>query len=497
MVEAGFLGGEIKKGEAIPLKVNKFGNSICFGATGSGKTTSYISINLANKMKCENGMLLFDFKGNLHLKAKTIAKKQKKLNRVIEIGKPWSSHINLLEYCDSKALEDYMHGFANRNVDSFWTNSAINLVTSVLELLDINKAIAQNLDIDSNLWSRSFIEEMSKEYSFRLLHKIVSDLQSIKEFIDKQSILKRNLENFYNRVDSDESRDKVALYHQKLSSLIANLEPYRTYKKNVNDGTGLSGVVVSASSSIQVLAKDDFLNKSGIDIVKKLEEGFMVIINSSNLNSQILSIIHRGVVSNLLKRAHKKSARAVSIFIDEAHQVLNSSTIPETSVCRENRFEYFLATQDISSLVNTFKSESIVEELLSNIHQQLEFKAENINKNPKEGFVYQDITNQKWGRVKPILISQKEEIEAEIEFQEINNIKDRFLLTNISDRGYIEYDKFLMSKKGKVIFKHITGETSEILFGAKYLLKEAKERIIEENIHADVYCSFDNDFYDS
>ncbi|MFP4333783.1 MAG: hypothetical protein ACLFQJ_10840, partial [Campylobacterales bacterium] len=319
-------------------------------------------------------------------------------------------------------------------------------------------------------------------FSFRLLHQTVSDIENIKEFMQKQEVLLKKLKRQYMKDASSHSKKLTALYYKQLFHLLDSLKPYKTYSKDTNDGSGLSGVIIVANTSLQVLAKDDFLNRDDTDIVKKLEDGFMVIINSANLNSQILSIIHRGVVSNLLKRSHKDNPKPISIFIDEAHQVLNKSTIPETSVCRENRFEYYLATQDMSSLLNTFKSQSILDELMSNIHQHLEFKAENITKNPRDGFAYKDITNKKWGSVAPMLISREEEVEVEIEFQELNNVKSSFLLDDIEESGYIEYDRFLMSKEGKVLFKQACGYTKEVLFGAKYLLDETEDEIPKSKV---------------
>jgi len=452
MAKVGFLNENRNHESSIPLRDDRFGNSICFGATGSGKTTSYISINLANAIEEGRGVLLFDFKGNLHLKAKVISTQKNKLDKVIEIGKPWSTHINLLEYCDVKSLEEYIIEFSRSSSDPFWSNSAVSLITAVFEIMQINKNIVENLNIDADI-----AKNIHYGYSFRLLHSTISNIETIKKFLYGQEILLKKIEFFYHRANMREQSLSM-YYHSKLSSVLKSLESYKTYSKENNDGSGLSGVIISASSTLQGLAKDEHLNRKELDIVKKLEEGFLVIVNSANLNSHIVSIIHKGITSNLLKRAHKNSSTPISIFIDEAHQVLSLSTIPETSVCRENRFEYFLATQDISSLRNAFNNDSIVDELLSNIHQQLEFKAENIKKNPNDGFVYEDIKNKKWGSVVPMLIDKDMEIDAEIEFQTINQIKERFLLDEICEEGYLEYDRDLMTREGKVFYKQRDGK---------------------------------------
>lgn len=66
-----------------------FTNAIIFGRTGSGKTSCAILPNIENRIKSNYGLLVYDFKGNLHLQVKYLANKYKRLSDVIEIGKPW------------------------------------------------------------------------------------------------------------------------------------------------------------------------------------------------------------------------------------------------------------------------------------------------------------------------------------------------------------------------------------------------------------------------
>ena len=61
--------------------INKdFTNGIIFGRTGSGKTTCAILPNIEDRIKSDYGLLIYDFKGNLHLQTKYIANKYNKLS---------------------------------------------------------------------------------------------------------------------------------------------------------------------------------------------------------------------------------------------------------------------------------------------------------------------------------------------------------------------------------------------------------------------------------
>ena len=59
-----------------------FTNAMFFGRTGSGKTTGAILPVMEDRIKSDYGLLVYDFKGNLHLQTKYLANKYKKLNNV-------------------------------------------------------------------------------------------------------------------------------------------------------------------------------------------------------------------------------------------------------------------------------------------------------------------------------------------------------------------------------------------------------------------------------
>ena len=98
------MGFNTPKGKYIKnIEVPKdFTNAIFFGRTGSGKTTGAILPVIQDRIKSDYGLLIYDFKGNLHLQTKYIANKFNRLDDVVEIGKPWGENINILKYLTTK-----------------------------------------------------------------------------------------------------------------------------------------------------------------------------------------------------------------------------------------------------------------------------------------------------------------------------------------------------------------------------------------------------------
>ncbi|NBK99611.1 MAG: hypothetical protein EOM50_16665 [Erysipelotrichia bacterium] len=71
---------ENQKNILVPLD---FTNAICYGQTGSGKTSSFILPNIEHRILEGHSVIVFDYKGNMHLKVKCIADNLGRLKDVI------------------------------------------------------------------------------------------------------------------------------------------------------------------------------------------------------------------------------------------------------------------------------------------------------------------------------------------------------------------------------------------------------------------------------
>ena len=57
-------------------------------------------------------------------------------------------------------------------------------------------------------------------------------------------------------------------------------------------------------------------------------------------------LFNNSIYNNLIKRTTSNNNSGITIFLDEAHKIININSLPETSICRENNFEYIMAVQN-------------------------------------------------------------------------------------------------------------------------------------------------------
>ncbi len=149
-----------------------FTNAIIFGRTGSGKTSCAILPNIENRIKSNYGLLVYDFKGNLHLQVKYLANKYERLSDVIEIGKPWGKKINI---CDYLSINNLSQIVGESNVlDNYWTNASKNLFEVIYKIhKDLNYLIVELNDElkKSKKSSLFFSSEFVKNSSYNQIQK--------------------------------------------------------------------------------------------------------------------------------------------------------------------------------------------------------------------------------------------------------------------------------------------------------------------------------------
>lgn len=106
----------------VPLA---FTNAMCYGQTGSGKTSSFILPNIHERIVQGHSVIVFDFKGNMHLKVKCVADNLGRLNDVLEIGVLWGERLNLLEGLSEKEIDTLLSsGGFNKD---YWDMAALSL----------------------------------------------------------------------------------------------------------------------------------------------------------------------------------------------------------------------------------------------------------------------------------------------------------------------------------------------------------------------------------
>lgn len=428
-----------------------FTNGIVFGRTGSGKTSCAILPNIEDRIKSDYGLLIYDFKGNLHLQTKYLAQKYNKLSDVIEIGKPWGKNINLCDYLSLKQIPLIVKS-QNLKTD-YWDTASRNLLENIYtvyknfyilkdELIRAIRGFELNYDV--------------KEPSYSTIYSCITSVWELSSFYNKMSENLEYVEIYFNKYKNNRTLKKRKNIISNLISDIKKslkcLELYKNIKKD--DDSGRNAVANHLNSVLNALATKLYLNKGDIDIIKELRAGKIVIIDVSSFNENILNIINLAIYTRL-QNAICETMKPVSIIIDEAQKVLNNDYLPQTDVCREAKFEYLFATQDPVLLINKLGQNNF-DELYSNLVSKYSLVTNTYSDLAE--FEYINLSNERKVYANPLFIDRKELIKVEYAYLNMNNLlkvvdyksKEPFIF--IHDNRLLEDYKIMIETiKGKFI----------------------------------------------
>lgn len=414
-------------------------SAIYYGRTGSGKTSCAILPNIEDRIKSDYGLLIYDFKGNLHAQVKYLAKKHNKLNSVIEIGKPWGKKINLCDYLSIKQISSILDN--NSMNDEYWNTASKNLLEAIYTIyknLHYMRGILASIDISFNLILGFFKDELS----YKVLFRIISNVTNVSEFYKNGNISIESIEEYIMINEDDKTiYAKVKKLKKVVSTVKEALTSISLYKsvKEAETG-GKNGVVNHLNSIMNNVSAKEFLNESEINIIKELRSGKIIVVDVSNLAENILNTINLCVYSRLQK-LNTKFQKPVSIVIDEAHKILSPKYLPEVDVCRESNFEYIFATQDPILLINKL-GENKFNQLCVNIIDKYSFNTDNYNYLKK--FEYINMNTNETSTIKePLFIIEEALFDAEYNFQKNERIY-----------GYAEYidgEKYILIYDEKLI----------------------------------------------
>jgi hypothetical protein len=452
-----------------PLIPATFTNSICYGQTGTGKTVGYILPNIEERIKLGHSFLIYDFKGNLHTQVKQIANKYNKLDLVYEIGKLWGSSINLLTLTSSSSLENIFSTLHGNTSEQYWKNASFNLFNTLVVMLKsfiITKEILeQELEDKDNkqldYYKRIFAKYKIDTLSFKTMYSLICDPIYFSNFISEAKLSTLVLEKIL-KENEFKKEDKLYIAYDEL---INKLDSFKTYEnlKDSNETSGKFGVIGVLSSVLSGIANLEFLNNDGFDIIKELNSSKIIILNVSSLGENIISALNIALYDELTKRVSYQKLNPISIFIDEAQKVLTSKYIPDVDVCRENAFEYILATQDITLLENKIGRVNMTE-IKRNIATVFSFKTNDEMMsitNDLKRFEYIDFKDNKKYILEPSFVDKDEFDFVELEYQTRNNIFNSFSIKKINNtillhqaslyRSHQAYQKDLITKEIKII----------------------------------------------
>lgn len=459
------------KNVKVPLVDDSFTNAICYGRTGSGKTTAFILPNIENRIKKGHGILVYDFKGNMHKHVKYIANSLGKLQDVYEIGKPWGENIDLLKDSNTTIITSMLDTVNSHGTNDYWRNASNNLLSNIYNLLKNSHMMYEiifNLQEVRKLQIVIAQSKLNLELSDVLapnIKNIFSCVKSIKhltEFLDMQKDIIETTNKFITIMTKHKQLSmympfvrKISMYHNNVFKYYDNLAEYHGVTNNPDEVSGKFGVLGVLSSLLSIAASKDYLSNDKFDVLQALMKGKIVILNVANLDSSLITLFNINIYRRLQNKIFYSDACPVTIFMDEAQKVLSENHLPEVDICRECGFEYIFSTQDELLLENKLGPHK-AKEMLRNVATQYSFTTnmnESINDTHKlNSFEYCDLNTHRTYYAKPLFFSDEDLFDTEFEFQKQRDIlektsyksEEKFILRYQSDleessEAYIEF----------------------------------------------------------
>jgi len=498
----GFLNTNIESKQ--PLVPTNFTNAICYGQTGSGKTTGFMLPNIENRIKLNHGILIYDFKGNFHEQIKYIAKKYNKLSNIHEIGKPWGEKINILNHSTSRTLQSMFNSVSGNNItdNDYWNNSAYNLFQNLYFSLKGIKDITDTISTINNKIIKLDTKESLQNYypNIKNISKIIKSPEALKKFIKElnqkiaffTTIIKTNLIEYSKTYKQKQTIMKFLTLLSKLEEISDNLQGYKNLSNSTdNSNSGNNAVLQVLNNTIISIAHKECFNQDQFDIVNNLLAGKIIIIDVSSFNTEMLNFLNLSIYTRLIRQTSLSTKKnKITIFIDEAQKVINHNSMPDVDICRENKFEFILSTQD-KILLNKQIDSLNMEILLKNITYQFSFKTttpqnSSIDTSKLDNFQYVEILNNKKYTTNPIFIEKNDLFDVEYEYQK--NINAKKLINISTKKKFIlkYYAEIYEDYKALIFYKTTkTYEIVDIYFDTK-LLDEIKNEIDSNNIDIDI-----------
>ena len=464
--------------ESSPIIVKEtFTHSIAFGETGCGKTTGYIYPNLKERLESGHGILLYDYKGKEHLSVKYLAEESHRLDDVIEIGKPWGKNINIIQNMDEDELDKFFEILFDHGKDGkFWQNGSKSLAQSILKILKGIEVFSRDMQLCDAKWNRSkpYISAGDFKYpqkrnmtslvqickTFEYLGSFISNLDSLKS--ETQSIISNSIiKNISADSDIKLLKDKynsVIKSRLKLLEIIdATSDSLASFGDESNENLS-QNIIGSMTAPLLTLSQNKYFNDDAFDIVKALNEGKIVVINTESLSETIVESLNNSLMYELSKRTRKIHLNPISIFIDEVQRMMSSKTDFPIDVFREAKVELFLATQNSALLKDKLEEEKF-EALMGNLTRKYYFQnsaeedLESVhNLNDLESFEYIHSLDS-YARVAsatPLYMTNEQKIMIEYKYQKKLKVLENHLYPRKQSALVLEYIPRLFNE-GKVI----------------------------------------------
>jgi hypothetical protein len=444
-------------------------HSCAIGQTGCGKTTGYIYPNLNQRLKEGHGILFFDYKGKEHAAVKALAKRNFRLNDTVEIGVPWGAKINLIKYMNEAEIRELtiaIMGLSEK--DAYWTNTGSNIVCA---LWNVMRGYIAIVDAAKELNLKAHFEEPLKRYSYPLdlTFRAFAEITATKEQLTKfviylpkvikkfKSTLEMELRIAFNEDSEQDVREEfeeLTMEVMNFIDIVANdilpLKVFEEAKNSGNTSTTFQTIILAMSTTFGAISEVDAFNEDSIDLIEELNNHKIVIINTKELHSSILSSFVNSLFNELTKRIVQPNLSSISVFIDEAQRVMNASTDIHIDVLREAKVDIFLAFQNTELMIESV-GETKFAALFQNFSKIFYFKNilnfKDYKTDDLEEFEYYSDNKNIKNKAVGLFLDDNELYEAQREYFILN---DAYEILNIQEhykKGILLFNSHLFSKK--------------------------------------------------
>ena len=480
--------------EASLIVEKKYTHSCAVGQTGCGKTTSYIYPNLNERISHNDGILFLDYKGKEHNAVKLLAKKHNRLKDVIEIGKPWGKSINVIKYMSNSNLEDFILGVLGleNTANDYWSISGTTLAMAILnvvgELEKFMKIIRKhpmsntilNYCFNSHILNDDMVvlKNIPTTKNLAAVYDVTSSIESMKKFalaVKKlPDQIKIGLNRFMYNAEQDTSKDDIekkykfilenfCILENIIEKYLPSIDAYST--ANDKSSTTLTTILLAVNKPLSMYGTKDFLNNDSFDVIKALNNGGIVVINTQEMSEEILSSYCLSIFTELQKRISMSTENSIAVFIDEAQRVVSRKFDLPIDILREAKVELFLSYQNdelmieklgknkYTSLYKNFANRYLFknnEKYLSGLNEFEYFKLEKTKKlKPKKSI--------------PLFLEKDELFDVELEYQKELSLYNKFNVNKNKYKNMIFLSNSALLESSKIILKEKTGELHIVL----------------------------------
>ena len=465
-----------KSSSPNPLLVPEtFTHSCAIGQTGCGKTSSYIYPNIEDRLRKGHSLLIYDYKGKEHAVVKALAKKHGRLNDVIEIGKPWGEKINLIKYLNDAELKNFMETLYMMSPDnSYWATSAVNYSTS---LITVQRALKEFMDELRKIGhEKSFSGALKQKHRFKAdatlnsISDIVSSVESLSNYLESlDPLIKALTENMGTAIAACQTDDAA---HSEFGGAVEKFclfedaarecgQTLGIFTKVTITGNTANSHIFAMNGPLNGIASYAAFNADETDLVKALNGGKIVIVQTNGISDTILGHFTATLLRKMSMRSHLKHVQPVSVFIDEMQRIVNENTDLPIDVLREARVELFLAFQNCDLVIERMGKHRF-NALYQNLSTRYIFKNPGMHNGFKTGglgtFEYHidESDDRTLHRSAPLFVDEKNLFDSELKYQKKKGSMERYgfdtrekKILVYDSAAYMEGKMLLLSEQGE------------------------------------------------